>query len=39
MKGKGGSGIDRTPFKDAIFKPKGGMASPSPVNPNGKKGK
>jgi hypothetical protein len=29
----------RTTFTDAIFKPKGGIASPTPVNPNGKKGK
>ena len=37
--GKGGSGITDTVFKDAICKPKGGMSSPAPVNPNGKKGK
>lgn len=29
-----GGGEVRTPFKDAIFKPKGGIGSPAPVNPN-----
>lgn len=29
-----GTGEVRTPFKDAIFRPKGGMSSPAPVNPN-----
>lgn len=38
--GKGGSGITSTTFSDAICKPKGGTASPAPVNPNSsKKGK
>lgn len=32
MKGK--SSEVRTPFKDAVCKPKGGLASPAPVNPN-----
>lgn len=31
---KKGSGVDRSPFKDAICNPKGGLGSPAPVNPN-----
>ena len=37
--GKGGSGITRSTFSDAICKPKGGMSSPSPVAGNPPKGK
>jgi len=30
------SGEIRSPFKDAVCKPRGGLGSPAPVNPNSK---
>lgn len=30
-------GVTDTPFKDAIAKPKGGLSSPAPTQPKGKK--